>query len=279
MKEENERIGKMEAYLKEMAENEKSPVTINKYRRDILRFLTFWGKEELTRELCLNYKASLVEEKFQASSINSMMASLNGFLVYLGREDCTVRHLRTQSKVYCSAERELTREEFEKLIAATKKDERLKLLLQTVGGTGIRISELKYFTVEAAERGEIEVSCKNKIRTILIPEILQKKLLDYAKQRGIRTGPVFRTAGGKCLDRSEIWKQMKRICRIAGVQSEKVYPHNLRKLFARTFYRKEQDLAMLADLLGHSSLDTTRLYIKSTGQEHKKKMEGLKLIT
>ena len=274
----NEREVQMNEYLRQLREEEKSQVTINKYKRDILCFLCFAGEEELTKEICLDYKASLQEKKLQASSINSMLAALNGYLRYSGRSDCVIRQLRTQKRVYCSAEKELTRKDYEKMLKAAESDERLKLLLQTMAGTGIRVSELKYFTVESVEDGEIEVKCKNKIRTILIPDLLREKLLAYIKSRKIKEGPVFRTENGKSMDRINIWKQMKRLCRKAGIAEEKVFPHNLRKLFARTFYKKEHDLAMLGDLLGHSSLNTTRIYIKSTGQEHRKKMDSLNLV-
>ena len=273
-----ERETQMNEYLRKLKEEEKSPVTIGKYRRDIRRFLDFAGEGELTKETCLDYKASLMEKKLQACSINSMLVALNGYLRYIGCPECVIRQLRTQRRVYSSAEKELTRNDYEKMLKAAVSDERLRLLLLTLAGTGIRVSELKYFTAEAVEDGEIEVKCKNKIRTILIPDRLREKLLVYIKSQKITEGPVFRTRKGNSMNRIHIWRQMKCLCQKAGITEEKVFPHNLRKLFARTFYRKEHDLAMLADVLGHSSLNTTRIYIKSTGQEHRQKMDSLNLV-
>ena len=274
----NEREIQMEAYLAKLKEEEKSPVTIAKYKRDILRFICFAGEADLCKDICLRYKASLQEEKMQAVSINSMLAALNGYLRYIGYSECVIRQLRTQKRVYSTAEKELTWSDYEKLVKAAAPDERLQMMILTMGGTGIRVSELSYFTVEAVRSGEIEVKCKNKIRTILIPERLQEKLLMYIRKKKISEGLVFRTGSGSSMNRINIWRQMKKLCRKAGIPEEKVYPHNFRKLFARTFYRKEHDLAMLADILGHSSLDTTRIYIKSTGQEHRKKMNDLNLV-
>ncbi len=278
MSKQEERERQMQEYLRKLTEEEKSTVTVGKYKRDIERFLNFVGEAELTKEICLQYKNHLYDEKLQAASINSMLAALNGYLRYIGHADCVIRRLRTQKRVYSSVEKELTWSDYEKLVKAAGSDERLQLLLQTMGGTGIRVSELKYFTAEAIENGEIEVKCKNKIRTILIPNRLRAKLLEYMKKNEIVEGPVFLTENGTNMDRINIWRQMKRLCRKAGISEEKAYPHNLRKLFARTFYKKEHDLAMLADLLGHTSLNTTRIYIKSTGQEHRKKMDGLNLV-
>lgn len=273
-----DRETQMTQYLQELLQEEKSPVTIGKYKRDILRFLGFAGEAELSKELCLKYKESLHEEKLQVSSINSMLAALNGYLRYIGASDCVIRQFRTQKRAYSSAEKELTWKDYEKLVKAADSDERMQLILQTMGGTGIRVSELTYFTVEMVESGEIEVKCKNKIRTILIPDRLQEKLLNYTRKRNILEGQIFQTEKGTSINRVNIWRQMKRLCRKAGIPESKAFPHNLRKLFARTFYKKEHDLAMLADLLGHSSLNTTRIYIKSTGQEHRKKMNNLNLI-
>ena len=257
---------------------EKSGATIEKYCRDVKTFLIFADKQELTKELTIFYKRHLEEQNYAVRSINSMLASLNSFLEYLGRGDCKVKTIKLQRKAYCEEKQELTKGEYLRLLEAAKGQAQLKLILQTICGTGIRISELKYFTVEGARRGEITVHCKSKTRTILIPGKLRKLLLAYAKQRGIKTGAVFVTRSGKPLDRSNVWAQMKKLCSAAGVERAKVFPHNLRKLFARTFYRIEKDIAKLADILGHGSIETTRIYIMTTGVERRRKIEKMGLV-
>ena len=206
------------------------------------------------------------------------MTSVNRFFDFLNRADCKVKNLRCQRRTYCSEEKELTKAEYLRLLEAAKKNKRLHLILQTICGTGIRISELKYFTVEAVRKGEIVVRCKSKIRTILIPSKLKKLLLNYTKQQKIKSGAIFVSRNGNPLDRSNIWTQMKRLCEKAKVNPSKVFPHNLRKLFARTFYSIEKDIAKLADILGHGSIETTRIYIMTTGNEHRRKIEKLGLV-
>ncbi len=266
-------------YCKYLESEERSPATIQKYLRDVRAFLVFAGKRAVTKELVITYKNYLIESSYMPASINSMLAALNNFFAFMNWTDCRVKNLRTQRKAYCPEERELTRAEYMRLLHAARDDPRLHLVLQTICGTGIRISELKHFTIEAVKAGQVTVQCKNKIRIVLIPEKLQKKLLLHAKKRGIPSGPVFITRCGNPLDRSNIWKQMKRFCRMAGIDPRKVFPHNLRKLFAREFYAIERDIAKLADILGHSSIDTTRIYIMTTGIEHRKQMEQMGLVT
>ena len=207
-----------------------------------------------------------------------MLASLNSLLEFLGWKDCKVKHLKRQRQIYCSEDKELSKEEYKRLLEAARDQEQLKLVMQTICGTGIRVSELRFFTVERVIQGEVVVSCKGKTRTILIPGKLRKRLLDYAKKEKIRSGVIFITRNGRPLNRSSIWAQMKALCVEAGVNPSKVFPHNLRKLFARTFYGIEKEIAKLADILGHSSIDTTRIYIMTTGTEHRKKIERLGLI-
>jgi len=257
---------------------EKSAATIEKYIRDAGTFFVFSKGKEIKKELVISYKKSLEERGYAVRSINSMLASVNSLLEFLGWGDCKVKMLRCQRQTYCAEEKELSKEEYKRLLEVSKKQERLNLVIQTICSTGIRVSELKYFTVEAVKRGEISVRCKSKIRTILVPGKLRKMLLNYAKKHGIQTGAIFVTKNGKPLDRSNIWAQMKRLCEDANVNSEKVFPHNLRKLFARTFYGIEKDIAKLADILGHGSIETTRIYIMTTGTEHRKKMEQLGLV-
>lgn len=257
---------------------EKSSATREKYLRDVRAFCAYAGGESVAKDLVLAWKKYLIDTGYAVRSINSMLASVNSLLSFLGWGDCKVKNLRLQRQTYCAEEKELTKVEYLRLLEASKKNEQLNLVLQTICGTGIRVSELRYFTVESLRHGEITVNCKSKTRTILVPGKLKKLLLDYAKRRNIRAGAIFVNRSGKSLDRSSIWRQMKQLCKTAGVKESKVFPHNLRKLFARTFYGIEKDIAKLADILGHSSINTTRIYIMTTGIEHRRKIERLGLV-
>lgn len=261
-----------------LVREEKSNATCEKYIRDVHGFCVFAGNNRVTKELVVTWKKKLTEQGYAARSINSMLASINSFLGFLGWHDCKVKNIRLQRQIYCAEEKELTKAEYLRLLDASRKNEQLNLVLQTICGTGIRVSELRYFTVESVRFGEITVHCKSKTRTILVPGKLRKLLLSYAKQKRITTGVIFVGKSGKPLDRSSIWRQMKQLCKDAGVKESKVFPHNLRKLFARTFYGIEKDIAKLADILGHSSINTTRIYIMTTGIEHRRKIERLGLI-
>lgn len=265
-------------YSDYLLREEKSPATYEKYLRDVRGFLCYSGGRPVTKELVMAWKKYLVEQGYAVRSINSMLASVNSLLNFLGWHDCRVKNIRLQRQTYCTEDKELTKAEYLRLLDASKKNEQLNLVLQTICSTGIRVSELRYFTVEAAGHGEITVNCKSKTRTILVPGKLKKLLLAFAKKRGIQTGAIFVGRSGKPLDRSSIWRQMKQLCSAAGVKETKVFPHSLRKLFARTFYSIEKDIAKLADILGHSSINTTRIYIVTTGMEHRRKMERLGLV-
>lgn len=271
-------ISQIEQYKENLIQEEKSAATLEKYLRDVCAFFAFADHREITKELVMDYKKYLMDKGYAVRSINSMLASLNSLLSFCGWADCKVKSIKTQRQIYCAEEKELTKAEYMRLLDASKKQPRLFLVLQTICGTGIRVSELSYFTVEAVKHGEITVSCKNKIRTILLPGKLRKMLLNYAKRNGIMEGIIFRTKSGKPLNRSNIWTKMKALCEAANVKPEKVFPHNLRKLFAATFYKIEKDIAKLADILGHSSINTTRIYIMSSGVEHRKKIERLGLV-
>ena len=262
-----------------LLENERAAATVEKYRRDVRRFAAYAADKPVDKGLVLAYKAQL-EQTYAIRSANSMLAALNAFFRFLGRRELCVRQFRLQQDAYCSADKELTRADYEALVrtAEKKKNERLSLVVQTICGTGIRVSELAYITVEAVRRGEATVSCKGKTRKIFIVSALRKKLLPYAKAHGIKSGMIFVTKSGKALNRSNVWRQMKALCRQAGVPPKKVFPHNLRHLFARTFYGIEKDIAKLADILGHSNVNTTRLYIITTGAEHQRRMETMRLI-
>lgn len=268
----------LNAFREYLLREEKSAVTIEKYLRDAHTFLVYVGEQMITKEVTVSYKKSLIEKKYAIRSINSMLASLNQLLDFMGWADCKVKNLKCQRQTYCTEEKELSKGEYMRLLAAAKEQRQLNLIMQTICGTGIRVSELKYFTVEAVRNGEVSVRCKSKTRTILIPGKLKKLLLAFARKNKITEGAIFITRNGNPLDRSNIWAQMKRLCESAGVSPSKVFPHNLRKLFARTFYGIEKDIAKLADILGHGSIETTRIYIMTTGIEHRRKIEQLGLV-
>ncbi len=265
-------------FAQHLCQEEKSIATQEKYLRDVRAFSQYAPESEITKELIVAWKIHLIESNYAVRSINSMLASVNSMLDFLGLSQCKVKIIRTQQQIYCTEDKELTKAEYLRLLAATGKNRQLNLVLQTICGTGIRVSELQYFTVEAIRCGEVTVACKNKTRTILVPGKLKKILLNYAKQKNITAGAIFVTRTGAPLNRSNIWSAMKKLCEAAGVKPSKVFPHNLRKLFARTFYGIEKDIARLADILGHSSINTTRIYIISTGTEHRRKIERLGLV-
>ena len=261
-----------------LCREEKSAATQEKYLRDVRAFWQYAEDRDITKELVMAWKKQLMEHGYAVRSVNSMLASMNSLLTFLGLSDCKVKNIRTQRQTYCTEEQELTKAEYLRLLKAARGNEQLNLVLQTICGTGIRVSELRYFTVEAIRCGEITVDCKSKTRTILVPGRLKNILLNYAGHKGITTGTIFVTRSGKPLNRSNIWAAMKNLCERAGVKPSKVFPHNLRKLFARTFYGIEKDIAKLADILGHSSINTTRIYIMTTGTEHRRQIEKLGLV-
>lgn len=270
---------KMQEFEFHLRNEERSAATIEKYMRDVRFFASFIREEEIDKQKVLDYKSKLGEE-YAVSSANSMIAAMNCFLRFCGWHDLCVKQFKMQREVYCSEEKELTRAEYVRLLEAAnaKHNERLNLIIQTICGTGIRVSELQYITVEALHNGEAIVNCKGKNRRVFIVPELKKKLLRYVKEQGISTGTVFVTRGGNPVSRHSIWKDMKELCEQANVSPSKVFPHNLRHLFARTFYGIEKDIAKLADILGHASINTTRIYIVTTGAEHKRKMEHMRLI-
>lgn len=266
-------------FEQKMREDEKSEATIDKYLHDLHCFYIFADKKAIDKSLVVAYKSELGKH-YALSSANSMIAALNSFLKFVGLCDCCVKQFKIQKKTFCPEEKELTKQEYICLVktAEKKKNKRLSLLIQTICSTGIRVSEVEFITVEAIERGEVTVTCKSKTRSVFIVSDLRKKLLRYAKNKGISSGAIFVTKSGKPLNRSNIWHEMKSICKDAGVSPTKVFPHNLRHLFARVFYSMEKDVAKLADILGHSSINTTRIYIISTGAEHRRKIENMRLI-
>ncbi len=269
-------IREFEAYL---LSEERSAATVEKYLRDLRVFYAFMEDKDLTKAAVLEYKNSLLI-KYAVTSANSMLAAVNAFFRYLGYYDLCVKQYKIQRSAFCPEEKELTKAEYMRLVEAAKRkgNERLSLIIQTICGSGIRVSELQYITVEAVKRGEAFVNCKGKNRRIFIVAELKKKLLRYIKEQKITSGAVFVTKNGKPVSRHNIWRDMKALCKDAGVSPSKVFPHNLRHLFARTFYGIEKDIAKLADILGHTSINTTRIYIVTTATEHKRKMENMRLI-
>lgn len=265
-------------YLEELTEREKSPATIAKYSHDVKLFLGWKGQASVTKQLVIAYEQWLVE-RYAPASVNSMLAALNNFLEFTGRHECRVRALKIQRALFRPEEKELSREEYLRLLGvARQKSVVLWLAMQTLCGAGLRVSELRFVTVESLQSGRVQVNCKGKRRVALLPRALVQKLKKYAARHRIHAGPVLVTSRGKPLDRSHIWAEMKKLCGQAGVARQKVFPHNLRHLFARTYYRASKDLLRLADLLGHSSVNTTRIYTLSDGRKECRQIEGLRLI-
>ena len=258
---------------------ERLPATVEKYVRDVRRFGDWLGGAPVSRSSAAEWREQLAC-RLSAATVNAMLAALNKFFAVMGRADCRVKPLRTQRRAFRSAGRELTRGEYERLVAAARGmgRERTALVMETLCATGIRVSELRYITVEAARAGRAVVRLKGKIREILIPERLRKALLKYAKKKRTASGEIFLTRNGNALSRKQIWAEMKAVCESAGVERSKVFPHNLRHLFARAFYSLTHDVAKLADVLGHSSIETTRIYLISTGEEHVRLLNRLSLV-
>ena len=273
--------GQLAAFRRWLLEEEREPATIEKYLREVRAFAAWLEGAPVTKEGATAWKARLTASGFQPGTVNGKLSALNKFFAFLGWPDCRVKYLKIQRRVFRSSERELSREEYARLLETARVlgRERLALLIETICATGIRVSELKYITVESMRNGRTEISLKGKIRTILIPGKLCRKLLKYARKRKIASGEIFLTRSGKSLSRRQIWAEMKALCARAGVERSKVFPHNLRHLFARTFYRACRDVVKLADVLGHSSIETTRIYLISTGAEHARQLERLGLVS
>ena len=273
-------IEEIEHYRRELMEAEKSAATVEKYIRDIRTFMQWLGDDRaVSKERVIQYKEYL-KNHYKVTSTNSMLVALNRYFQYLSWSDCCVKGLKSQQQMFSPESRELKQQEYEKLVetARRNKKEQLALIIETITGTGIRISELVYITAEAVIQGKAEVSCKGKWRQIYLTKELRKRLMKYCKQKQIKAGPVFCTRNGKPLDRSNIWSMMKKLSQEAGVNPEKVFPHNFRHLFARVYYKKHKDIFYLADILGHASVNTTRIYTRTAGENHIRMLEGLKLV-
>lgn len=270
---------RISGFKKHLIEQERSKYTIDKYIHDTRIFLEFVNDRSVNKELVIEFK-SFLEERYATSSANSMLAAVNKFLQFIGFTNLRVKPFKIQRVLFASEEKELCREEYIRLIEAAKrqKNERLMLIVETICTTGIRVSELKFITVESVRSGRAEIKCKGKFRTVFLPPQLCKLLKKYTQKQKITAGAVFITRSGKQLDRSNIWRDMKKLCSLTAVSPQKVFPHNLRHLFARTYYSLEKDLSRLADILGHSNINTTRIYTIESGHIHARQIERLNLV-
>ena len=269
------------AYAHHLQMEEKSGATMEKYLRDIRAFAYWLDGRDISKELTSEWKSHLVSQDYAPTTVNAMLSALNSLLEFLNLRECRVKFLKIQRRLFRDADRELTKDDYQRLLNTAHKlgRERLELLVETIGATGIRVSEVAYITVESVQQGKAEITLKGKIRTILIPSKLCRKLLKYAKQQKTASGEIFLTRNGTPLSRRQIWAEMKGLCKTAGVAASKVFPHNLRHLFAAAFYRASRDIVKLADVLGHSSLETTRIYLLTSGAEHQRQLDRLGLVS
>lgn len=268
------------AFCQHLCQQERAPGTLEKYLRDLRAFSCWLSGKPVTKEAVTQWKAYL-SDHYAPSTVNSMLAALNGLFRFLGWNAYCVRFLKLQRRLFRDQSKELTHADYSRLVATAQElgQERLALLMETICSTGIRVSEVPYITVDAARNGQARITLKGKIREILLPAKLCRKLIKYAKKHKIASGEIFLTRSGKSLSRRQIWAEMKRLCKLAGIDAAKVYPHNLRHLFAVTFYQACRDIAKLADVLGHSSIETTRIYLLTTGAEHLQQLNRLGLVT
>lgn len=269
----------IESFNGYLINEEKAAATVNKYLHDVGEFQIWLGEQELCKTAILAYKSYLCEH-YAPASVNSALSSLNSFFNFMEWYDLRVKNLKIQKQIFASTDKELTKAEYDRLLQAAKqkKNERLYLLMQTICSTGIRVSEVRYITVEALSRGVADINCKGKRRQVFLPKQLCQILKQYIKEQKIKSGAVFVTKNGNPLDRSNIWSEMKKLCKAANVSEKKVFPHNLRHLFARTYYSLQKDIVRLADILGHSSVNTTRIYTMETGEIHRRQIQKLGLL-
>lgn len=269
-----------EEYRQFLMEQERCRGTIEKYIRDVETFFSWKEEVCLSRQWMVEWKGFLIQKGYAPSTINSMLSSMNSYLRFCGRDDCRVRLLRIQRKIFRDSRKVMKKREYIHLLktARNQNKERLALLIECIACTGIRVSEVKYITVEALQKGRADIYLKGKIRTILIQKKLCRKLMEYADKKGIFEGAVFLTRTGRNLGRKQIWKEMKTLARTAGIVTHKIFPHNLRHLFAESFYKVSHDIVKLADVLGHSSVETTRIYLLTAGEEHRRQLEKICLL-
>ena len=267
-------------YADDMREKERSEATIEKYTHAVEMFSDWLGQKTLCKDRVIEWKNNLCSSGYSPITVNTFLSAVNGLFRLIGKTDCCVSFLKVQRRVFRDPDIELNRNEYEKLVLAAQAhgDRRGALLMETICSTGIRVSEVAYITVEAARRDRTVIKMKGKVRTILLPRKLSKLLLAYAKEQNITSGPIFRNRHGKSMTRRQIWEEMKKICAMTKIDARKVFPHNLRHLFARMYYKAHTDIVRLADLLGHSSIETTRIYLMTSGEEHQKQLETLGLL-
>ena len=273
----NRKLAEFGQYLRE---EEYGKATMEKYLREVGYFCRWLENRKVDKKITAEFKNDLQEKGYAPSTINGKLSALNAFFRFAGWEECRVKFLRIQRQIFREQKKELIREEYRRLLKAAKdrKNERLALLMETICGTGIRISEMSYITVEALRRGRAEVVLKGKVRIIFLSEKLCRRLSEYAEKTGIVSGEIFLTGNGRRLSRRQIWREMKGLCQYAGLEEAKVFPHNLRHLFAEEFYRVSGDIVKLADVLGHSSIETTRIYLKTSGKEHTRYLDNMGLL-
>lgn len=271
----------IEEYKRYLREDEKSQATIEKYIYDLYRLITYANGEAITKSMMLDYKEKLYhKDHYKVSSVNSYLVAANRFFEYMEWYELKVKTYKVQKEVFCPENKYLSKVEYKRLLREAKREKKIRLymILQTLASTGMRVSELQFLTVAAVRQGMVEIHNKGKVRTVLLTSQMQKQLMLYIANEQIDSGVVFRTKKGKVVDRSNIWREMKELCKKAGVEPDKVFPHNLRHLFAQCFYQLKRDIAKLADVLGHSSIETTRIYIRTTSKEHRKQLEMLDLV-
>lgn len=271
----------IDAYAARLQAEERAEATLKKYLRDAGAFAAFLAGRPMTKESAAEWKTRLLAQGLTPATVNAKLSAVNGLFRFLGREDCRVKFLKVQRRAFRDVSRELTKEDYSRLVAEARSQERewLALAMEAVCSTGIRVSELRFLTAEAARAGRADIALKGKIRTILLPGKLARKLRKYAQKEKIASGAIFRAGDGTPLSRFQIWRAMKSLCRRAGVEPSRVFPHNLRHLFAGEFYRATRDIVKLADVLGHSSVNTTRIYLLSTGEEHARCLDRLGLVS
>ena len=271
---------RIEAYCLSLLADERSAGTISKYHRDLTAFVRWLDGRAVTKETAAGWKSHLIHRGYAPRTVNSMLAAVNGFCRFMAWH-IKVKFLKIQRQIFRDSAKELTKEEYDRLLTAARESgqERLVLIMETLCATGIRVSELRYITVEAAKAGRATITLKGKIRTILLPTKLCRKLVKYARKQEIAAGEIFLTSSGKGISRRQVWFELKRLCKAAGVEPSKVFPHNLRHLFATTFYRAQRDIVRLADMLGHSSIDTTRIYLTVSGAEQQRQLDRLGLVS
>lgn len=265
-------------YMHHLACEERSPATIQSYHRALGRFLAWQGQRPVDKAALLRWKAAL-SARYAPASVNAQLAALNGFFAHLGCSDLRLRYERVQRRLFRDPARELTRRDYERLhVSARRTSSERALLLETLAATGIRVSELSHITVQAVQAGRAEIHLKGKIRVILLAPSLCKRLARFARAKKIACGALFRTTGGRPLSRYQVWACLKSLARAAGIDPRRVFPHNLRRLFALGYYEKTHDLARLADILGHSSVETTRIYLATSGWEHARQLDSLGFV-